>query len=390
MNVQQTDHVSVLTKKNNQKKAWHKVVSVLASIVVFCTTYALILPAITLTENYYCGLEEHTHTDDCFLVGTRKTCVCAAQPHCHDGSCYDEHGVLTCGLADFFVHTHDDICYDDAGKLVCELPEIPFHQHTAECYLGENIYSCGMVDYEGHVHTEVCYVQEQMLVCSYEEGDDHIHGEECYSMLPKLVCTMEEGEFHLHTEACQLISEPVLVCGQYDMIFGEHSFECMDENGLVVCGQVSVMEHAHTEECFVTEEGTTEPVLICELDEHTHELACTSDKTADLETAEIWRTTLPREDELSGILAEDLLIVAKSQLGYPESDRNFEVTEDGMRKGYTRYGQWYGIPYGDWCAIADKLGYKNHSGVLKRIRKIGLAYEKFTGVDYGFENRKII
>ena len=39
--------------------------------------------------------------------------------------------------------------------------------------------------------------------------------------------------------------------------------------------------------------------------------------------------------------------------------------------------------------IADKLGYKNHSGVLKRIRKIGLAYEKFTGVDYGFENRKI-
>lgn len=39
--------------------------------------------------------------------------------------------------------------------------------------------------------------------------------------------------------------------------------------------------------------------------------------------------------------------------------------------------------------IAKQLGYKNHSGVLKRIRKIGLAYEKFTGEDYGFENRKI-
>lgn len=34
--------------------------------------------------------------------------------------------------------------------------------------------------------------------------------------------------------------------------------------------------------------------------------------------------------------------------------------------------------------IADKLGYANHSGVLKRIRKVGQAYEKFTGVDYGF------
>ena len=40
--------------------------------------------------------------------------------------------------------------------------------------------------------------------------------------------------------------------------------------------------------------------------------------------------------------------------------------------------------------IAKKLGYKNHIGVLKRIRKIGLAYEKFTGEDFGFENEKII
>lgn len=36
--------------------------------------------------------------------------------------------------------------------------------------------------------------------------------------------------------------------------------------------------------------------------------------------------------------------------------------------------------------IAAKLGYKNHSGVLKRIRKIGQAYEAFTGEDLGFED----
>lgn len=39
--------------------------------------------------------------------------------------------------------------------------------------------------------------------------------------------------------------------------------------------------------------------------------------------------------------------------------------------------------------IAEKLSYKNHSGVLKRIRKIGRAYEAYTGVDYGFESSKI-
>lgn len=40
--------------------------------------------------------------------------------------------------------------------------------------------------------------------------------------------------------------------------------------------------------------------------------------------------------------------------------------------------------------IAEKLGYKNHSGVLKRICKIGQAYEAYTGVDYGFESGKIV
>lgn len=40
--------------------------------------------------------------------------------------------------------------------------------------------------------------------------------------------------------------------------------------------------------------------------------------------------------------------------------------------------------------IAERLGYKNHSGVLKRIRRIGLEYEKFSGDDLGFTDKKII
>ena len=34
-------------KKNSRKKIWLKILSVLSAAVVFCTTYALILPAIT-------------------------------------------------------------------------------------------------------------------------------------------------------------------------------------------------------------------------------------------------------------------------------------------------------------------------------------------------------
>jgi len=34
--------------------------------------------------------------------------------------------------------------------------------------------------------------------------------------------------------------------------------------------------------------------------------------------------------------------------------------------------------------IAKEVGYKNHSGVIKRITKIGEAYQKFANVDFGF------
>lgn len=40
--------------------------------------------------------------------------------------------------------------------------------------------------------------------------------------------------------------------------------------------------------------------------------------------------------------------------------------------------------------IAEELGLKTHRAIHKRIRKIGLAYEKFSGEDLGFSNKKII
>lgn len=46
------------------------------------------------------------------------------------------------------------------------------------------------------------------------------------------------------------------------------------------------------------------------------------------------------------------MAIAETQLGYTESTKNYEVLEDGETiRGYTRYGAWYGNPYGDWCAM---------------------------------------
>ena len=46
---------------------WMKVVTVMASLTVFVTTYALVLPAITLSsQNANCGYEEHVHSAECY------------------------------------------------------------------------------------------------------------------------------------------------------------------------------------------------------------------------------------------------------------------------------------------------------------------------------------
>ena len=75
-----------------------------------------------------------------------------------------------------------------------------------------------------------------------------------------------------------------------------------------------------------------------------------SDDTADVETASDWEKTIPDLSDCE-TWAEKLLAVAGSQLGYHESILNFRVDNDGEHKGYTRYGEWYGNPYGDWCAM---------------------------------------
>lgn len=68
------------------------------------------------------------------------------------------------------------------------------------------------------------------------------------------------------------------------------------------------------------------------------------------ETWEEWEATLA-DVRLSESWPEDLLAVARTQLGYLESTTDFIIDADGQQKGYTRYGRWYGSEYADWCAM---------------------------------------
>ena len=70
------------------------------------------------------------------------------------------------------------------------------------------------------------------------------------------------------------------------------------------------------------------------------------------ETEVPWQWTASVGDvELTGDWRKDLLAVARTQLGYIQNNRNFRIDGTGLLNAYTRYGDWYGAPYAEWCAM---------------------------------------
>lgn len=313
------------TKVHKRKRLRHRVVTVLAGVVVFCTTYALILPAITLEKQ--CDIPEHTHTDACYAQVTsveKRVPVCSAKTleiHRHTADCYDADGNPTCGYADFVVHRHDSRCYDETGNLWCPLPEIEAHRHTADCYAlpeehthAEGCYTSvrGDLVCGEHVHTDACYTETAVLACGLEESEEHQHDENCYETSRELSCGIDSD--HSHTDACyeweQVLScdlptepaedaQPVLVCTKPEIVLHRHTPDCFDADGNLICGQTQILEHRHSDACFET---VAEPVdtgtltctdtahvhtarcygtweLVCGQEEHTHSEACKPEET---------------------------------------------------------------------------------------------------------------
>ena len=293
------------------RRLWRRIVTALSCVVVFCTTYALILPAITMSEDTYCGIEEHTHTEECY---ERQ---------------------LVCG-------------YDDTQPPQTE-PARQAHTHTEACWETQSVLTCTIP--EGHVHGEDCYTRP--IICGLEEGaaegeegEPHVHTEQCLGE-PELVCTEEEN--HVHADSCYT-QETVLTCGleEWEPEQTDGSESVPDEEPA----------HVHTDDCY-------EQVLICEKEEHVHSLACYANPEADLETPDGWRQSLP--GSLTENWPENILAIARSQLGYGESTLNYLVDDDNFIHGYTRYGAWAGDPYGDWNTLfaAFCLRYANvPSGVF--------------------------
>lgn len=120
------------TEKHKKRSVRQRILIGIAALVVFCTTYAMILPAITMEGKLKCQKEEHIHQGACY--GSEKTLTCQqkeGEMHLHQENCYTPSGELTCNLSTTSIHTHSEECYTSKMIMVCK--KIP-HQHSQECF----------------------------------------------------------------------------------------------------------------------------------------------------------------------------------------------------------------------------------------------------------------
>ena len=297
-------------KKRSKSRRRQRWITVVAAIVIFCTTYALILPAITL-ENIFCGSEEHEHTASCYVQLTEQDVLS-----------------LDCNAEKLGVHTHTDDCYGDDGEATCGYSDFIVHQHTGDCFVGDKLV-CKLPTVNAHVHDDSCYLHnnsEEKLLCGYKEIVLHEHTDECFED-GSLVCGSVETKKHIHNEDCFTTTTVKVDTKQ------------------LYCQLSQGAEHQHTEQCY----GIWE--LACGKENHIHGVSCRANEKSDVETKEEYEKTVSQV-ELSGDWREDVLEIAKSQLGYSESKKNYILANDGVTlNGYTRYGDWYGDKYGDWSGM---------------------------------------
>lgn len=280
--------------------------------------------ALTTDNEYSCGMEEHVHTDDCYT----EELVCGYE----EGEPEDPDSAFS---VDSEPTTEEPEAEPEEPEPEETEPEV--HHHTADCYetvlVEHEELTCGQ---EEHTHDETCPVDPDTgdFLCGFEE---HTHTDDCFTTETeteeKLICGYEEG---------QVLSDGTAAEDGIAALEDTNTATSVAEDDSSSEAVSEPVLHHHTEACY-------EKVLTCTIPEHTHTLECLADYSADVETDDDWEKY---SVGLSDNWNEALLAVAKEQLGYKESEKNFQ-TDEALGDiidvhHYTRYGAFYGNPYADW------------------------------------------
>lgn len=332
-------------------------VLVLAMLTAMSVSWRLHQDGIALTADdtrYYCGKEEHKHTDDCYIEGTEPVCGY------EEGEIVEEtiDSADDAGDGDSSAADWDEAGSEPESEPATQEepePEVVLHHHTADCYEEQEVLTCGIES--DHIHQDYCYDQETgELLCT-----EHEHTDDCYTLEEVLVCGQEEGEPEETDDGAALYDTDENSAEESDSAEEPETVadpepekeatkpETDDEidTGYTV--------HHHTAECYGK-------VLICGKEEHEHTAACLVNPNAEIDAEYDAKTP----DRTSVDWAQDMVLVAQSQLGYTESKA--DVDEDG--NGYTMYADQYykdkPMVYADWdCTFVAYCLY--HAGVPQDI-----------------------
>lgn len=314
-------------------------VLVLAMLTAMSVSWRLHQDGIALAADdtrYYCGKEEHKHTDDCYIEGTEPICGYEEGEIVEEAmDSADDAGDGGSSAAD-----RDEAGSEPESEPATQEepePEVVLHHHTSDCYEEEEVLTCGIES--DHVHQDYCYDQETgELLCT-----EHEHTDDCYTLEEVLVCGQEEGEPEKTDDGAALYDVDENSAEESDS--AEESVTEADpepekeatkpETDAEIDTGYTV--HHHTAECYGK-------VLICGKEEHEHTAACLVNPNAEIDAEYDAKTP----DRTSMDWAQDMVLVAQSQLGYTESKA--DVDEDG--NGYTMYADQYykdkPMVYADW------------------------------------------
>ena len=249
-----------LLQRRGLKSRLASTAKIVSCVAVFLISYVLIAPVLTQEWEPVCGLEEHTHTDECYdevwvedaeitndaaettddttdtVTTTERVLTCTeAEGHTHDSGCYETvRGELTCTEegTEEEPHEHDDGCYDWTEELVCDMAE--GHVHDDGCYEEVTVES---QPEETETETEVEHGGnghwERVLVCELPE---HTHEDSCYNFHE------EDGNNY--------------ICG---LEAHTHGADCYFEDGSLKC---TLPEHTHNGECIAEGGESKAPTTI--------------------------------------------------------------------------------------------------------------------------------
>ena len=309
-------------------------------------------PAKTETE-ITCGKSEHTHGDECYTQeegSEEKTLTCGQEEHRHDDSCKTEKTIeaqtttektLICGYEEgqMVPMSEEEIqqAKDEKAKKLEELraqlaeAEAASQQAAQATQLADNNTS---VENSSAVDSAATTENNSSAESTSSAESGEAAGSANTNTNTENAGTGSNAGASTETDS-NTASGSNETANANASTSGSGATTAKTENASSA-DTVNDGRHHHTIDCYSTYK------LVCEKTEHKHTSACLIDKNADVETAADWEKTIP---SLSGDRAADLISVARSQLGYTESTRNYD---EESHRGYTRYGEWYGNPYGDW------------------------------------------